>query len=74
MLALALHVSDISSSVYREAVLAILNDTFGHCAENMKNASMFQSPDTPINTSNGPMNRNKVMLNVCYYCLLACFL
>ncbi|KAM0844864.1 hypothetical protein ACQ4PT_056786 [Festuca glaucescens] len=61
MLALALHVSDISSSVYREAVLAILNDTFGHCAENMKNASMFQSPGTPINTSNGPMNRNKVL-------------
>ncbi|KAM0920997.1 hypothetical protein ACQ4PT_007209 [Festuca glaucescens] len=61
MLALALHVSNISSSVYREAVLAILNDTFGHCTENMKNASMFQSPGTPINTSNGPMNRNKVL-------------
>ncbi|XP_037446873.1 nuclear pore complex protein NUP205-like [Triticum dicoccoides] len=59
--ALALHVSDISSSVYREACLAILNDTFGHCAENMKNASMFQSPGTPICTSSGLMNRNKVL-------------
>ena len=68
--ALALHVSDISSSVYREACLAILSDAFGHCAENMKNASMFQSPGTPICTSSGLMNRNKV--NVCYFCLLTC--
>lgn len=62
MLALALHVSDISSSLYRESCLAILCHTFGHCAENLRSANLLQSPGS----SNLAMNGNKVMLNNFY--------
>jgi nuclear pore complex protein Nup205 len=57
MLALALHVSDISSSLYRESCLAILCHTFGHCAENLRSANLLQSPGS----SNLAMNGNKVL-------------
>ncbi|TVU02504.1 hypothetical protein EJB05_51989 [Eragrostis curvula] len=61
ILALALHQSDISSSVYREACLAILYHTFGQCVENFRSANLFHSPDTSAGISNGPTNRNKVL-------------
>ncbi|XP_015688500.2 nuclear pore complex protein NUP205 [Oryza brachyantha] len=57
MLALALHASDISSSVYRESCLAILCHTFGQCAENLRSANLLQSPGA----SNLSMNKNKVL-------------
>ncbi|KAG8058444.1 hypothetical protein GUJ93_ZPchr0002g26266 [Zizania palustris] len=57
MLAVALHVSDISSSVYRGACLAILCHTFGQGGDNLSTANLFQSPGT----SNLAMNRNKVL-------------
>uniref|UniRef100_A0A0E0JX12 Nuclear pore complex protein NUP205 n=1 Tax=Oryza punctata TaxID=4537 RepID=A0A0E0JX12_ORYPU len=57
MLALALHVSDISLSLYRESCLAILCHTFGQCAENLRSANLLQSPGS----SNLAMNGNKVL-------------
>nr|CAB3449258.1 unnamed protein product [Digitaria exilis] len=61
MLALALHLSDISSSVYREACVAILYHTFGQCADNFQSSSMFHSRDALTGISNEPANRNKVL-------------
>ncbi|WVZ77434.1 hypothetical protein U9M48_025299 [Paspalum notatum var. saurae] len=61
MLALALHLSDISSSVYREACVAILYHTFGQSGENFKNTSLFHSHDASTGISNEPANRNKVL-------------
>ncbi|KAK3156306.1 hypothetical protein QOZ80_2AG0105440 [Eleusine coracana subsp. coracana] len=61
MLALALHQSDISSSVYREACLGILYHTFGQYIENFRGANLFQSPDVSIGISNRPTSRNKVL-------------
>ncbi|GJN19280.1 hypothetical protein PR202_gb06537 [Eleusine coracana subsp. coracana] len=61
MLALALHQSDISSSVYREACLGILYHTFGQYVENFRGANLFQSPDASIGISNRATNRNKVL-------------
>nr|CAB3446029.1 unnamed protein product [Digitaria exilis] len=60
MLALALHLSDISSSVYREACVAILYHTFGQCADNFQSSSMFHSRDALTGISNEPANRNKI--------------
>ncbi|KAL6604475.1 hypothetical protein ACP70R_042902 [Stipagrostis hirtigluma subsp. patula] len=60
MLALALHVSDISSSVYREACLAILHHTFGHCVENFKSANLLHSPGTSTGIIDGSTHRNKM--------------
>ncbi|KAL6888297.1 hypothetical protein ACP4OV_009323 [Aristida adscensionis] len=61
MLALALHLSDISSSVYREACLAILQHTFGHCVENFKNANLLHSPEFSSGIMDGSTQRNKVL-------------
>ncbi|CAN6243490.1 unnamed protein product [Urochloa humidicola] len=61
MLALALHLSDISSSVYREACVAILYHTFGQCAENFQSTSLFHARDASTGISNEPANRNKVL-------------
>ncbi|CAL4889322.1 unnamed protein product [Urochloa decumbens] len=60
-LALALHLSDISSSVYREACVAILYHTFGQCADNFQSTSLFHSRDASTGISNEPANRNKVL-------------
>lgn len=60
MLALALHISDISSSVYREACVAILYHTFGQCAENFQSTSLFDSRAL-TSISDVPAKRNKVL-------------
>ncbi|KAG0532241.1 hypothetical protein BDA96_04G092100 [Sorghum bicolor] len=60
MLALALHISDISSSVYKEACLAILYHTFGQCAENFQSSSLFDSRAL-TSISDVPAKRNKVL-------------
>jgi nuclear pore complex protein Nup205 len=65
MLALALHISDISSSVYKEACLAILYHTFGQCAENFQSSSLFDSRAL-TSISDVPAKRNKVTLGICY--------
>ncbi|KAG2649322.1 hypothetical protein PVAP13_1NG109800 [Panicum virgatum] len=57
MLALALHLSDVSSPVYREACVAILYHTFGQCADNFQSTSLVHSCDA----STGIANRNKVL-------------
>ncbi|AQK69479.1 Nuclear pore complex protein NUP205 [Zea mays] len=61
MLALALHISDISSSVYREACMAILYHTFGQCAENFQSTSLIHSHDALTSISDVPAKRNKVL-------------
>ncbi|RLN07047.1 hypothetical protein C2845_PM11G20510 [Panicum miliaceum] len=61
MLALALHLSDISSPVYREACVAILYHTFGQCADNFQSTSLVHSRDASTGIGNEPANRNKVM-------------
>jgi nuclear pore complex protein Nup205 len=66
MLALALHISDISSSVYREACMAILYHTFGQCAENFQSTSLIHSHDALTSISDVPAKRNKVTLAICY--------
>ncbi|CAD6251488.1 unnamed protein product [Miscanthus lutarioriparius] len=60
MLALALHISDISSSVYREACVSILYHTFGQCAENFQSTSLFDSRAL-TSISDVPAKRNKVL-------------
>jgi hypothetical protein len=67
MLALALHLSDISSSVYREACVAILYHTFGQCADNLQSTSLFHSRDASTGISNGSANRNKVTSCICTF-------
>ena len=60
MLALALHLSDVSSPVYREACVAILYHTFGQCADNFQSTSLVHSRDA----STGIANRNKVTYDI----------
>ncbi|PAN04610.1 hypothetical protein PAHAL_1G079100 [Panicum hallii] len=61
MLALALHLSDISSPAYREACVAILYHTFGQCADNFQSTSLVHSRDASTGIGNEPANRNKVL-------------
>ncbi|KAG2656841.1 nuclear pore complex protein NUP205-like isoform X2 [Panicum virgatum] len=61
MLALALHLSDISSPVYREACVAILYHTFGQCADDFRSTSLVHSRDASTGIGNEPANRNKVL-------------
>ena len=67
MLALALHLSDISSPVYREACVAILYHTFGQCADDFRSTSLVHSRDASTGIGNEPANRNKVTYGICIF-------